>query len=225
MSRFLSIVVLLLAGSSWLKADLLDEVSRQLDLIEKVYWRSQYSKDGEYRRSVEKRLHKFVAAVNRVSSIQRSKGKMRVADINTPAGTLYNRYGRAKVSTIKRFSFTFRGTSMRDYEREFRQYLKEKAESEAAAEETKGKSKKRTRSRVSAVRPTLANVDLVEYERWIAEVTAGNMDKFLNLKNNGSESERNKMNDAVNEYMSAVQKIRIGLVKLRQQTKIEFKEK
>ena len=51
------------------------------------------------------------------------------------------------------------------------------------------------------------------------------MDKFLSKKNNGSESEQNKMNDAVSEYMTAVQKIRIGLVKIRQQTKIQFKEK
>ena len=224
MLRILSIAVLFCCGS-WLKADLLDDVSRQLDQLEKEYWRSQYSSDGEYRRNYERRLHKFVAKVNRISSLLRSNGKMRVADIASPAGILYIRYGKMKTATIRRFSLSFNGTSMRDYTREFRRYLKEKEETEEAREEANGKRKKRSRSRASVLRPTLANVDLVEYERWIAEVTAGNMDKFLSKKNNGSESECNKMNDAVSEYMTAVQKIRIGLVKIRQQTKIQFKEK
>lgn len=227
MMRISSIAVLLLFCGSLLKADLLDDASRQLDQLEKEYWRSQYSNDGEYRRNYDRRLHSFVAKVNRISRILRSKGKMRVADIATPAGALYSRYGKMKMATIRRFSLVFNGTSMRDYTREFRKYLREKEETEAAneaaKEETKGKKKKRSRSRVSSLRPTLANVNLVEYERWIAEVTAENMDKFLSRKNNGTESERNKMNDAVSEYMTAIQKIRIGLVKIRQQVKIEFK--
>ncbi|MBR2373312.1 MAG: hypothetical protein IKA87_03680 [Lentisphaeria bacterium] len=72
-------------------------------------------------------------------------------------------------------------------------------------------------------RPTLANVDLVEYERWLADITSENADKFQRTKNNGTRSEVERMNTMVSEYFTAIRMLRIALVKIRQNTKIEFK--
>lgn len=216
-------IFLLLCCCTLVRADLLDDVSRQLDLLEKEYWRSQYSATGDYREGVERRLRTLVANVNKITNQLRKTGKHRIADINSPMGTLLGNYGRIKPATIKRFSLTFSGTSMRDYTREFRSLLRDKEEAEARKNEQEGKKVKKERSSSRRLSPTLANVDLIEYERWVAEVVASNMDKFVSKKNNGSDSERDKMNDQVSIYLTAVKNIRIGLVKIRQQTKQEFK--
>ena len=216
-------ILLLLFCCTLVRADLLDDVSRQLDLLEKEYWRSQYSSTGDYREGVERRLRALVANVNKISSQLRKAGKHRVADITSPMGTLLGNYGRIKPATIKRFSLSFSGTSMRDYTREFRSLLRDKEEAEARKNAKEGKKVKKERSASRRLSPTLANVDLIEYERWVAEVVASNMDKFISKKNNGSDSERDKMNDQVSVYLTAVKNIRIGLVKIRQQTKLEFK--
>ena len=216
-------ILLLFFCCTLVRADLLDDVSRQLDLLEKEYWRSQYSSTGDYREGVERRLRALVANVNKISSQLRKAGKHRVADITSPMGTLLGNYGRIKPATIKRFSLSFSGTSMRDYTREFRSLLRDKEEAEARKNEKEGKKVKKERSASRRLSPTLANVDLIEYERWVAEVVASNMDKFIGKKNNGSDSERDKMNDQVSVYLTAVKNIRIGLVKIRQQTKLEFK--
>lgn len=212
--------------ASFLRADLLDDVSRQLDLMEKEYWRSQYSATGDYRTGVERRLQAMVTNINKISNQLRRAGALKVADLSSPAVALQMQYGRIKPATIKRFTLTFRTTSMRDYTKEFRTLLKEKEELKAAEEakndKTGGKNK-RVRSRSIRQTPTLQNVDTVEYERWLAEIIAANMDKFLSKKNNGSDSEQNKMNDMVSSYFNAIKNLRMGLVKIRQQTKIEFK--
>ena len=219
-----ALLLLLFAFSVVLRADLLDDVSRQLDLLEKEYWRSQYSSSGDYRTGVENRLRSMIANINRISNRLRQARLHRLVDLSTPAGTLIGYYGKVRPATIKRFSLTFSGTSMRDYTREYRAVLREK-EDLAAEKENKeeGKKKKRSRSTARRAVPTLANVDMIEYERWLSQVVASNMDKFLGKRNNGSDSERDKMNNMVSVYLTAVKDIRLGLVKIRQQTKIEFK--
>lgn len=221
------LALLLLVFCVGLRADLLDDVARQLDLMEKEYWRSQYSDTGEYREGVEKRLRAMVANIHRISNQLRRIRQHRIADISSPAVTLLSNYGKVRPSTIKRFSLVFEGTAMRDYTKEYRLYVKEKEEQKAAGENAdegkKGRKSRRSRSRSRRIMPTLANVDLIEYERWLAEIVAHNMDKFINKRNNGSDSERDKMNDQVSVYLTSVKNIRLGLVKIRQQTKVQFK--
>ena len=62
-----------------------------------------------------------------------------------------------------------------------------------------------------------------EYERWLAEICSTNVEKFQTVKNNGNRSENNRMSDVVSEYFTAIRKLRIGLVKVRQLAQIEFK--
>lgn len=220
-----TIAFLILACCSFLRADLLDDVSRQLDLLEEEYWLSQYSQEGEYRDNVEKRLRDLAGKVNRIVMQLRKARQLRVADIASPANSLVGEFGKIRAATIKRFNFSFSGTSMRDYTRSYRAYVREQEalKAEEAEKSEKGtKRKRRSRSRASRAVPTLANVDIVEYERWLAEQIAANMDKFLSRKNNGNSSERSKVNDAVNTYMTAIKNFRISLVKIRQQTKIKF---
>ena len=219
-------LLLLLCCASWLRADLLDDVARELDLLEKSYWRSQHSASGEYRSGVEKRLQSMADKVGKIQNLLRRNRLQHIADLNTPANSLLMSYGKGRIATIKRFNLTFRGTSMRDYTKEFRTLLAEKenlkAEQEAEKDKS-GKKAKRPRSRARKESPRLDNVDIVEYERWLAETISANMDSFLSKKHNGSDSEFARVNDMVSSYLSSIKKLRIGLVKVRQKTKLEFK--
>ena len=58
---------------------------------------------------------------------------------------------------------------MSDYTREFRKLAKDKEE-QAESEDKSGK--KRSGRRAAKVFPTLSNVDMIEYERWLAECRA-----------------------------------------------------
>ena len=223
-----------------LRADLLDDVSRQLDLLEKEYWLAQRHSAGDYHESVKRRLLKLKSDTNRILLQLRRHNKHTLVKLDSGINTLFGNFGALKPSVVQAFYFTFKGTGMSDYAREFRALPKEKEE---AAEEGRD-VKKRSRRRVPKVQPNLGNVDIIEYERWIAERTAANLDSFLNrnsrfYRNNVSSgknskrsrrtykgfasNEHEKVHNLVSEYLSAVKDIRMGLVKARQLLKIEFK--
>ena len=117
---------------------------------------------------------------------------------------------------------------MRRKQRRLRRKAKKEAEERLKAEQEaekdkSGKKTKRPRSRARKESPRLDNVDIVEYERWLAETISANMDSFLSKKHNGSDSEFARVNDMVSSYLSSIKKLRIGLVKVRQKAKLEFK--
>ena len=162
--------------------------------------------------------------INRIQAKLTREGKARIADITSPASTLQRNYGVIKVATIRRFPVRFKGTAMRNYTKEHKALYMEKAARQEEKESAEKKDKKSKKSRrVIVPRPTLANVDLVEYERWLADITSENADKFQRTKNNGTRSEVERMNTMVSEYFTAIRMLRIALVKIRQNTKIEFK--
>jgi len=215
------ILILILCLGAWsLRADLLDETSSLLDIIEKDYWLSQRSPEGEYRIHTEEKLQKLVNNINTIQRKLMVERKGGVADITSPAMTLRSNYGVFKPSTIKRFTLRFQTTSMRNYSREFKKVWKEKAAQQAEGGDKKDKNKRKV---AAAPNPRLDNVDLVEYERWLAEVFSANAEKLQNAKSNGSRSEVEKVNNAVSSYFTAVRQLRFGLAKIRQNTKIQFK--
>ena len=210
-------------------ADLLDETAGIVDILERDYWLSQQNSSGDYRNLTEARIKKLVNNINRIQRQLNAKGKGRIADLTGPAMTLSGNYGSVRTETIRRFKLSgFKKTSMDQYSREFKQWWKEKEAAKNSEEEpapaAKGKkSRPKRRRNVTPPKPTLANVDLIEYERWLAEICSTNVEKFQTVKHNGNRSENNRMSDAVREYFTAIRKIRIGLAKVRQVTQIEFK--
>ena len=214
---------LLLSG-----ADLLDETAAIVDILERDYWLSQQNASGEYRNHTESRIKKLVNNINRIQRQLNAKGKGRIADLTGPAMTLSSNYGAVRSETIRRFKLSgFKKTSMDQYSREFKQWWKEKEAAKNSEEESapaaKGKKSRPKRRNVTAPKPTLANVDLIEYERWLAEICSTNVEKFQTVKNNGNRSENNRVSDMVSEYFTAIRKLRIGLAKVRQLAQIEFK--
>jgi len=208
-------------------ADLLEETAAIVDILERDYWLSQRSASGDYRNHTEARVKKLVNNINRIQHQLMAKGQGRLADLTGPAMTLSSNYGAIRPETVKRFTLRFKTTSLRDYTKEFKQLWKEKeaaknseGEPAPAAKGRKSPPKKRN---APAPKPTLANVDLIEYERWLAEVCSTNVENFQRVKSNGSRSEVNRMSDAVSEYFTAIRKLRIGLAKVRQLAQIEFK--
>ena len=215
---------LLLSGAD---ADLLDETAAIMDILEKDYWLSQRNISGDYRNHTEARVGKLRNNINRIQHQLNAKGKGRIADLTGPAMTLSSKYGSLRPETVKRFTLRFKTTSMRDYTKEFKQLWKEKEAAknneEQPAAPAKGKKSSPKKRNAPPPKPTLANVDLIEYERWLAEICSANVENFQRVKNNGSRSENNLMSDMVSEYFTAIRKLRIGLAKVRQLTQIEFK--
>lgn len=208
-------------------ADLLEETAAIVDILERDYWLSQRNASGDYRNHTEARIKKLVNNINRIQHQLMARNLGRIADLTGPAMTLSSNYGAIRPETVKRFTLRFKTTSLRDYTKEFKQLWKEKeaaknseGEPAPAAKGRKSPPKKRN---APAPKPTLANVDLIEYERWLAEVCSTNVENFQRVKSNGSRSEVNRMSDAVSEYFTAIRKLRIGLAKVRQLAQIEFK--
>ena len=208
-------------------ADLLDETAAIVDILERDYWLSQRSASGDYRNHTEARVKKLVNNINRIQHQLMAKNLGRNADLTGPAMTLSSNYGALRSETIKRFTLRFKTTSMRDYTREFKQLWKEKEaaknKDDQPAASAKGKKSPPKKRNATPPKPTLANVDLIEYERWLAEICSTNVENFQRVKSNGSRSENNRMSDMVSEYFTAIRKLRVGLAKVRQTTDIEFK--
>ena len=121
-----------------LRADRLDDVARQLDLLEKEYWRAQRSSDGEYHKSVEKRLLKFKVDVYRIIDQLRKVRKHHLVRFDEALNVLVGNFGRIRPLVIQAFRFDFKGTAMSDYTRDYREYLKDKEED---SEEEQGDKK------------------------------------------------------------------------------------
>ena len=208
-------------------ADLLEETAAIVDILERDYWLSQRNGSGDYRNHTEARIKKLVNNINRIQHQLMAKGQGRLADLTGPAMTLSSNYGAIRPETVKRFTLRFKTTSLRDYTKEFKQLWKEKEAAKNSEGESapaaKGKKSPPRKRNATPPKPTLANVDLIEYERWLAEVCSTNVENFQRVKSNGSRSENNRMSDTVSEYFTAIRKLRIGLAKVRQLTQIEFK--
>lgn len=215
-----------------LRADLLDDVARQLDLLEKEYWQAQRSSDGDYHRAVKTRLWKLRSNVGRIFTQLQKLRKHHRYHFDEALNVLCGNFGRIKPSVVQAFRFNMKSTSMSDYTRDFREFLREKEE---AAEGDDDKKSRRSRKRSKKVFPTLSNVDIVEYERWLADRTAANLESFS--KSNSrfwnsrsktrykgfASNEAEKVHNYVSLYQDAIKKIRLDLVKVRQQIKMEFK--
>ena len=234
------LLFLLCCSCFCLRADLLDDVGRQLDLLEKEYWLAQRHSEGDYYERVKKSVFKLKGDVSRILLQLRKVNKHRLVKLDSAVNTLSGNFGWLKPSVVQAFYFPFKGTGMSDYTKEFRKLHKEK--DEIAAEENPDKK----RSRRSAFRghPNLSNVDIPEYERWLAEKNAESLDSFISrnsrfFRNNAvartgnkrnrrtykgfASNEHEKVHNMVSAYLTAIKDIRLGLVKARQLTDIEFK--
>jgi hypothetical protein len=235
-----SALLLLVFSCSLLRADLLDDVSRQLDLMESDYWPAQRS-NGDYHRAVQRRLDKLKSDVYRIWHQMRKVRKHNLVKFDVALNALSANFGKLKPSVVQAFYFSFKKTSMSDYTREFRKLAKDKAEQ---AESEENSDKKRSKRRSVKVFPTLANVDMIEYERWLAERISENLNTFTSRnsrffrntpssRKSGkrdtrrykgfSSDEHLKVHGCVTQYLNAIKEIRMGLVKARQSTNIEYK--
>lgn len=228
-------LLLVLCCSSWLRADLLDDVSRQLDLLEKEYWLAMRTTSGDFHNSVQKHVSGLKKNTYKIIDVLRRTRKHNLVQLDQAINIISGNFERFRLrpAVISRFRFDFLKTSMSDYAPEFRRLLKDKELAEAQEDGTKGKRAKRN---LRGVYPTLKTVDLIEYERWLAERLAANMEKFkknnAHAFSNGKSSRRYRgysnneaefMHHCVGEYLRAINVLRMGLVKIRQQTKTEFK--
>ena len=234
-------LLLLVFSCTLLRADLLDDVSRQIDLLESDYWLAQRSSDGDYNRAVRKRLDKLRSDVFRIWNQMRKVRKHSLAKFDVALNALSENFGKLKPSVVQAFYFSFKKTNMSEYTREFRKLAKDKEE-QAESEDKSGK--KRSGRRSAKVFPTLSNVDMIEYERWLAERISENLDTFVSRnsrffrntpssRKSGrrdtkrykgfSSDEHLKVHSSVSQYLTAIKELRLGLVKARQLTNIEYK--
>ncbi len=201
--------------------DALDRLSSQLDSIEHGFWFALRHSDGAYRRtSMDKRLRVFENLARSIQNQSTLNRKIHNApSIAAPASRLQSIFSELSSDSrvIRRFRFKFEGTSLVKFRPEFVRYCKEQAESE---EDSGGK---RRRRRVVIPRMTLKNIPPERYDQWLADIIAKNLEKFQRDTNHGNSSEQRRINNAVGEYLSAINSLRRNMVKLRQRGDFEYK--
>ena len=104
-----SALLLLVFSCSLLRADLLDDVSRQLDLMEGDYWVAQRS-NGDYHRAVQRRLDKLKSDVYRIWHQMRKVRKHNLVKFDVALNALSANFGKLKPSVVQAFYFSFKKT-------------------------------------------------------------------------------------------------------------------
>lgn len=205
--KFLS-ALLILCGFS-LSADILDDLDKDIDSIEKSYWRAICSQqeDEAYFISIRNLLDRAQTKADLVQqSLIANKCTSKYGNINKEISLLRNRFRDYGMSPVRFFKINVPETSMEAYNSQFQRTAKAK------------KNK--------LLKATLSNVDIEQYDRWIMDIR----DKQSEVKYNYravSQKKRPKNQDrrdtqiertrqAVNEYLAQIHKIRLLMVDIRQ---------
>ena len=208
----LLIVILVCGGAFSLHADILDDLAKDIDSVEKKYWRAicNQQTDENLFTSTKNLLDR---ALEKASLIQKSlinkKCESKYGSISKEVASLRNRYSDYAMSPVRFFRIDVLTTSMLDYTRDFQRTPNAK----------KGKV---------LLKPTLANVDIEHYDRWLGDIMDKQAEKKYSYRatyqqkkpksQDRRDSQLERTQQAVNEYMARIRKIRLLLVDIRQVT-------
>ncbi|WP_418391496.1 hypothetical protein, partial [Victivallis lenta] len=139
------------------KGDRLDTLVTQLDRLEPAFWKALAMKsDSDYRRDVEKQLSETVATAREVQKVASRYGS-RHPNITTELNKIRTIFQEVEPFSAQNYRFGFKYTSLRDYEQQFR--------------------KDQPEMRKKREKPTMANVRIADYERWLDEVMRDNVNR------------------------------------------------
>ena len=193
------------------KGDRLDTLVTQLDRLEPAFWKALAMKsDSGYRRDVEKQLSETVATAREVQKVASRYGS-RHPNITTELNKIRTIFQEVEPFSAQNYRFGFKYTSLRDYEQQFR--------------------KDQPEMRKKREKPTMANVRIADYERWLDEVMRDNVNRVRRQRggssgsgSGGGEKSDEAMKARTVTFFHAVATIRLTLMKYRQEGRPDFPE-
>ena len=191
------------------KGDRLDTLVTQLDRLEPAFWKALAMKsDSDYRRDVEKQLSETVATAREVQKVASRYGS-RHPNITTELNKIRTIFQEVEPFSAQNYRFGFKYTSLRDYEQQFR--------------------KDQPEMRKKREKPTMANVRIADYERWLDEVMRDNVNRVRRQRGGSSGSGGGEKSDEAMKartvtFFHAVATIRLTLMKYRQEGRPDFPE-
>ena len=193
------------------KGDRLDTLVTQLDRLEPAFWKALAMKsDSDYRRDVEKQLSETVATAREVQKVASRYGS-RHPNITTELNKIRTTFQEVAPFSAQNYRFGFKYTSLRDYEQQFR--------------------KDQPEMRKKREKPTMANVRIADYERWLDEVMRDNVNRVRRQRggssgsgSGGGEKSDEAMKARTVTFFHAVATIRLTLMKYRQEGRPDFPE-
>lgn len=193
------------------KGDRLDTLVTQLDRLEPAFWKALAMKsDSDYRRDVEKQLSETVATAREVQKVASRYGS-RHPNITTELNKIRTIFQEVEPFSAQNYRFGFKYTSLRDYEQQFR--------------------KDQPEMRKKREKPTMANVRIADYERWLDEVMRDNVSRVRRQRggssgsgSGGGEKSDEAMKARTVTFFHAVATIRLTLMKYRQEGRPDFPE-
>ena len=193
------------------KGDRLDTLVTQLDRLEPAFWKALAMKsDSDYRRDVEKQLSETVATAREVQKVASRYGS-RHPNITTELNKIRTIFQEGEPFSAQNYRFGFKYTSLRDYEQQFR--------------------KDQPEMRKKREKPTMANVRIADYERWLDEVMRDNVNRVRRQRggssgsgSGGGEKSDEAMKARTVTFFHAVATIRLTLMKYRQEGRPDFPE-
>ena len=191
------------------KGDRLDTLVTQLDRLEPAFWKALAMKsDSDYRRDVEKQLSETVATAREVQKVASRYGS-RHPNITTELNKIRTIFQEVEPFSAQNYRFGFKYTSLRDYEQQFR--------------------KDQPEMRKKREKPTMANVRIADYERWLDEVMRDNVNRVRRQRggssgsgSGGGEKSDEAMKARTVTFFHAVATIRLTLMKYRQEGRPDF---
>ena len=193
------------------KGDRLDMLVAQLDRLEPAFWKALAMKsDSDYRRDVEKQLSETVATAREGQKVASRYGS-RHPNITTELNKIRTIFQEVEPFSAQNYRFGFKYTSLRDYEQQFR--------------------KDQPEMRKKREKPTMANVRIADYERWLDEVMRDNVNRVRRQRggssgsgSGGGEKSDEAMKARTVTFFHAVATIRLTLMKYRQEGRPDFPE-
>lgn len=187
--------------------DLLVTLSRQLNRLESRYWAAVVmDQDGEFHKETRDLIRDTVSTGRQIQTLLSKSDYKGVANITPSLSTLQKVFDEARIKQDKKWRLSLKETSMSEYARRFRQLP-----------ENKGKGSK--------IYPTLANVNIVDYELWLDDITVDNLKKVRVGSTPEAIRDNAPTRERVGQYAEAIKKLRIAMVKLRQESGIDFNPK
>ncbi len=191
------------------KCDLLDDLSHKLDLVEKRYWNAvNMDHDKGYYTQTCDLLHDLERSGRQLQTLVSRTKQKNLRECNlTPSIARINSlfFNRLSRNVTGHYKFNFETTSLDDYENEHKKIVSRKGE--------------------QASFPTLATVDMDNYEKWLTDICSKNLDKYSWSSSKKKRGQDKPLEEVVGQYFSALLELRMTIVQLRQSYKGKFEIK
>ena len=210
MRKKLSLILLLLAFFNFLYADSLDDISRELDEIEREFWTiTTLEKMGERHRNFSRKMALFTISCRKIQEKINQKN-LKLPNLTTTSVAIQDILAEVRQKDILKYGILKypRYTSVKYF---------------LNGDEQPNYHSRYSRKRYVTNTPQSSKVDLYAYETWLNKVKQDNEEAFLRLRDRNkrarSKSRVKSLIDYYNLYMTNLIKLRYSIEVIRQKVK------